>query len=104
MRQRFGNVWDLESIEDIRNNTDHNFVDDFNVRTMAHLIGKPLTDGRLKYRNHQQPIARTVPSQVPMKPIVQITGHDGSIIHQKWDGKDRSKIRVRQLSCFICHQ
>ena len=74
------------------------------MRTIDNLIGKPLTDGRLKYRSCQQPSARTLPSQVPTKPIVRITGHDGSIIHKKWDGKEGSKIRVRQQSCFICRR
>jgi hypothetical protein len=103
-RQRFGHVRDLESLEDLQHNSDYDVVDDFDVRTMANLIGKPLTDGRLMYRSRRQPSARTASYQTSTKPIVRITGPDGSIIHPRQDGKEGSKIRVRQQTCFICRQ
>ena len=45
-RQRFGHVQDLEFTGDCYNNAAHDFVDDFDVRTMANLIGKPLSDAK----------------------------------------------------------
>ena len=103
-RQSFGHVWDLEFTGDFYDNTDHDFVYDFDVRTMAKFIRKPLSVGLLKYWAGPQTSASTIPSSFPTKPIVCSTGHDGSIIHPKQVEKEGSKIRVRQQSCFICHQ
>jgi hypothetical protein len=99
-RQRYGHVRDLNF--DIYDNMDEDFVDDFDVRTMANLIGKPLSDGRLRYRITNQPSARDNPFDVGSKNVVRITGPDGSIVHPRIEGKIGSKIRVRQQSCFIC--
>ena len=83
---------------------DEDFVDDFDVRTMANLIGRPLSDGRLRYRSINQPSTRTATSNSTMKPVVRITGKDGSIVHPRMNGKEDKKVRVRQQSCFICRQ
>ena len=98
--QRYGHVRDLDY--DCYDNMDEEFVDDFDVRTMANLIGKPLTDDRLRYRITNQPNAWDNPFKAGLKNIVRITGPDGSIVHPKIEGKKGSKIRVRQQSCFIC--
>jgi len=77
-------------------------INDFDVRTMANLIGKPLSDGRLRYRITNQPSARDNPFDVGSKNVVRIAEPDGSIVHPRIKGKKGSKIRVRQQSCFIC--
>ena len=99
-RQRYGHVRDLEYT--CYDNMEDDFVDDFDVRTMANLIGKPLTDGRLRYRTTNQPSSRANPFEAGLKNVVRITGPDGSIVHPRIEGKIGSKIRVRQQSCFIC--
>ena len=99
-RPRYGHVRDLDY--DCYDNMDDEFVDDFYVQTMANLIGKFLTDGRLRYHTTNQPSARDNPFKVGLKNVVRITGLDGSIVHPKIEGKIGSKIRVRQQSCFIC--
>ena len=99
-RQRYGHVRDLEYT--CYDNMEDDFVDDFDVRTMANLIGKPLTDGRLRYRTTNQPSSRANPFEAGLKNVVRITGPDGSIVHPRVEGKERSKVRVRQQSCFIC--
>jgi hypothetical protein len=103
-RKRYGHVRDLEFTGDFIENMDEDMVDDFDVRTMANLIGRPLSDGRLRYRLTNQPSARTATSNSTMKPVVRITGKDGSIVHPKRDERDDKKVRVRQQSCFICRQ
>ena len=80
-RQHFGHFRDLEFTGDFYNNIDHDFVDDFDVRTMTNLITKPFSDGRLKYPTGQQMSAWAVHSQFPMKPVVCTTSHNGFIIH-----------------------
>ncbi len=70
---------------------------------MANLIGKPLSDGCLRYQSTHQPSAWTAPSE-GAKHVVCITGKDGSIVHPRKQGKEDAKIRVRQQSCFICRQ
>jgi hypothetical protein len=55
----------------LENEDDDELVDDFDIKTMANLIGRPLTDGRFKYRAGCQPIARaTTSSETNAKPIV----------------------------------
>ena len=102
-RKHYGHVQDLEFASDFYDNMDNDVIDDFDVRTMANLIGKPLSDGSLRYRTTHQPSAQTVPSK-GAKPVVRITGKDGSIIHPRKEGKEDAKIRVRQQTCFICRQ
>ncbi len=67
------------------------------------MIGKPLSDGCLRYQSTHQQSARTSPSKGP-KHIVCIMGKYDSIIHPRKQGKEDAKIRVRQQSCFICRQ
>ena len=93
MRKRYGHVRDLEFTGDFYDNIDKDSMDDFNVRTMANLIGKPLSDGSLRYRTTHQLSARTAPSK-GAKPVVHITGKDGSIIHPRKQGKDDAMIEV----------
>ena len=59
--QRYGHVRDLDY--DCYDNMDEEFIDDFDVRTMANLIGKPLTDGRMRYCITNQPNAQGNPSR-----------------------------------------
>ena len=82
---------------------DNDEIDDFNVRTMANLIGKPLSDGHLRNWSTHQPSAWTASSE-GAKHVVCIMGKDGSIIHPRKQGKEDAKIRVRRQSCFICRQ
>ncbi len=55
-RKRYGHIWDLEFTGDFFENMDEDFVDNFNVRTMANLIGRPLSDGCLRHHSTNQPI------------------------------------------------
>ena len=103
IRKRYGHVRDLEFTGDFYDNIDEDFIDDFDVRTMANLIGKPLSDGRLRYWSNHQPSLRTAPSEAA-KHVVCITGKDGSILHPRKQGKEDAKIRARRQSCFICRQ
>jgi hypothetical protein len=102
MSQRFGHIRYLKYSGDCCDNMDEDFVDNFDVRTMANLIWKPLSDGHLRYPIVHQPSEWVHPSQVVVKCVVCITGPDGSIVHLKQEGKKGSKIRVRQQSCFVC--
>jgi hypothetical protein len=99
-RQRYGHVRDLEY--NCYDNMEEDFVDDFDEQTMANLIGKSLTDGRLRYRTTNQPSAHDNPFKAGLKNVVCITGMDGSIVHPRIEGKKGSKVRVRQQSCCIC--
>jgi hypothetical protein len=81
---------------------DEEFVDDFDVWTMANLIGKPLTDGHLRYHITNRPSAPDNPFEPGLKNVVHITGPDGSIVHPRIEGKKGSKVKVGQQSCFIC--
>ena len=103
-RKHYGHVRDLEFTGDFFDNMDNDFIDDFDMRTMANLIGRPLSDGRLRYRSTNQPSTQTSPSSGPMKPVVCITSKDGSIVHPRMKGKEDGKVRIRQQSCFICRQ
>jgi hypothetical protein len=99
-RQHYGHVRNLKY--DCYENMGEDFIDDFDVRTMANLIRKPLSDGHLRYHITNQPSARDNPFQNRVN-VVCITGSDGSIVHPKVERKKGSKIRVRQESCYICH-
>ena len=80
-RQRYGHVRDLNF--DIYDNMDEDFVDDFDVRTMANLIGKPLSDGHLRYHITNKPSDQDNPFQAGSKNVVCIIRPDGSMIIQK---------------------
>ena len=74
--------------EGFDDNNDDDIVDDFNIKTIANFIGRPLTDGRFQYRRGIQPSARaTTAAEVNAKPFVCITGPDGSLIYPKEPGK-----------------
>ena len=49
---RFGHVSAFDDIND------DDIVDDFDIKTMANLIGRPLTDGHFQCRRGIQPSAR----------------------------------------------
>ena len=84
------------------NEDDHDFVDDFDIKMMANLIERPLTDGCFQYRIGNRPSTRaTTASDVNAKPIIHITGPDGSMHYLKEPGKQP---RVHQQSCYVCHQ
>ena len=76
--------------------------DDFDIKTMANLISRPLTSGKYKYRTTEQPSARASSSTVNTKPLVRIAGEDGSITYPRKKPEDR--LKARQLSCHICKQ
>jgi hypothetical protein len=55
----------------LENDDDEDLVDDFDIKTMANLIGRPITDGRFQCRTGSQPSARaTTAPEVSAKPIV----------------------------------
>ena len=73
-------------------------IDDFDIKCMANLIGKPLSDGQCNYyRDRRQPTSKHA-----YRPVERICGPDGSIVHPVKNVGD--KVRVRQQSCFICRQ
>ena len=86
----------------LENEDDDELVDDFDIKSMANLIGRPLTNGRFQYRAGCQPSTRaTTSSETNAKPIVRITGPDGSIHYPKEPEKHP---RVHQQSCYVCRQ
>ena len=102
----FGHVSSIDlsmAVVGLENEDDDDLVDDFDIKTMANLIGRPLTDGQFSYRAGCQPSARaaTTSSETNAKPIVRITGPDGSIHYPKEPGKHP---RVHQQSCYVCRQ
>jgi hypothetical protein len=55
----------------LENEDDDKLVDDFDIKTMANLIGRLLTDGCFKYKAGCQPSARATTSlETNAKPIV----------------------------------
>ena len=73
-------------------------IDDFDIKCMANLIGKPLSDGQFNYyRDRRQPTSKHA-----YRPVERICCPDGSIVHPVKNVGD--KVRVRQQSCFICRQ
>ena len=104
-RMRFGHVSSIDlsmEVVGLENEYDDELVDDFDIKTMANLIGRPLTDGQFRYRAGCQPSTRATTSlETNAKPSVQITGPDGSIHYPKEPGK---RPRVRQQSCYVCRQ
>ena len=104
-RKRFGHVSSIDLSIDIAgttNDDDDDLVDDFDIKTMANLIGRPLTNGHFQYRAGSQPSARsTTAAENNAKPIVRITGPDGSLHYPQEPGK---RPRVRQQSCYVCRQ
>jgi hypothetical protein len=83
---------------------DDEIVDDFDIKVMANLIGKPLVDGTFRYyRTVKRPSARiTTSTDTSNNPLTRIVGFDGSTNYPK--KKDSDKSRVRQQSCFICRR
>jgi len=59
---------------------DEEVVDDFDIKTLANWIGKPLADGQFCYRRCDQPSSRiTNTAEVNSKLIVCINGPDGNV-------------------------
>jgi hypothetical protein len=82
---------------------DEILVDDFDIRRLCNLISKPLRSGAFRYRSGPQPSARTTSAvQADAKPIVRITGADGSLNYLPKEGETVGK--CRQQTCFICHR
>ena len=81
---------------------DDEIVDDFDIKVMANLIGKPLVDGTFRYyRTVKRPSARiTTSTDTSNNPLTRIVGFDGSTNYPKKKNSDKS--RARQQSCFIC--
>ena len=53
-------------------------ITDFDIKCMANLIGKPLSDGHFNYyRDHCQPTSKHA-----YHPLERISSPDGSILHQ----------------------
>ena len=81
---------------------DEKLVDDFNIKIMANLIGKLLADGHFQYRTYSPPSIRiTNADSANQKPIVWITGEDGTMNYPTKSGEHP---RVHQQSCFVCRQ
>ena len=78
-------------------------VDDFDMKTMANLIGRPLTDGRFKfYWKSNCPSKRiTNSTNVNDMALTCIIGPDGSWNYAKSNPDE--KTCCHQKSCFICH-
>ena len=78
-------------------------VDDFDIRTMANLISRPLTSGKFRYRTTEQPSARTSSSTVNDRiQLVRICDEFGSETYRP--RKEGGRVRVRQMGCHICKQ
>jgi hypothetical protein len=73
-RMHFGRVSLIDlsmEVIGLENEDDDELVDDFDIKTMANLIGRPLTDGHFQYRAGCQPSTRsTTSSETNAKPIV----------------------------------
>ena len=101
-RMRYGHATDLE-FSDVYEEENEDHVDDFDVRTLANFIGKPLSDGLFQYRTTLQPNARYRTANfgdTSMRLLERICAHDGSIAIRDNKGKSRA----RQQSCYICRQ
>ena len=83
---------------------DDGVMDDFDIKTMANLIGRPLTDGRFKYyRKSNRPSHRlTASMNMDGRALTRIIGEDGSWNYAK--NNPDEKTRCRQKSCFICRR
>lgn len=83
---------------------DDGVMDDFDIKTMANLIGRPLTDGRFKYyRKSNRPSQRvTASTNMDGRALTRIIGEDGSWNYAK--NNPDEKTRCRQKSCFICQR
>ena len=81
---------------------DDGIVDDFDIKTMTNLIGRPLTDGRFKYyRKSNRPRKRiTNSTNVDNRALTRIIGADGSWNYAKSNPDE--KTLCHQKSCFIC--
>lgn len=70
--------------------------EDFTIREMADLIGRPLATGTMRYRETEQPSARTTLGKDDGRKLTRIRGEDGSIHYPS--GSSIS------LSCYICRR
>ena len=101
-RLRFGHATDHE-FTDVYEEDNEDHVDDFDVQTLANLIGKPLSDGWFQYQRTVQTNARYRTAnfgETSMRLLEWICVHDGSIAMRDNKGKNRA----RQQSCNICCQ
>ena len=59
---------------------DDGIVDDFDIKTMANLIERPLTDGRFKYYRKSNRPNQTITNStnVDLRALTHIIGTDGS--------------------------
>jgi hypothetical protein len=91
-------IFDLDGMD---NEEVNHFVDDFDIKMMASLIGRSLTDGCFQYRIGNEPnIRATVALEVNAKPIVHIAGRWE---HASSKGAQETS-RVHQQSCYVCGQ
>jgi hypothetical protein len=83
---------------------DDGIVDDIDIKTLANLIGRPLTDGRFKYYwKSNLPSQRiTNSTNVDNRALTHIIGTDGSWNYAKSNPDE--KTCCCQKSCFICHR
>ena len=99
--KRYGHVMSSEYTG--INDSEDEFTDDFDIETMANLIGKPLAGDRFQYRVGQQPssMTRSV-AAANTKPIVHITGpYRSETCPITEPGMSQW---VCQQSCYICWQ
>ena len=80
---------------------DEGVVDDFDIKTMANLIGRPLTDGRFRYyRKSNHPSHRiTASTNVDNRALTCNIGEDGSWNYAK-NNPDERHVVVRKSASF----
>ena len=83
---------------------DDGVVDDFDIKTMANLIGRPLTDGRFKYywKSNCPSHRITALTNGDDRALICIIGEDGSRKYTK--NNPDEKTCCHQKSCFICRR
>jgi hypothetical protein len=96
--KRYGHV------HQVSGDGDEEVIDDFDIKTMANLLGRPLVDDTYRYyRTVNRPSPRiTTSTDTSNNPLARIFGLDGSTTYPKIKTDD--KARARQQSCFMCRR
>ena len=95
-RRWYGHVGTIQQIG--FNEVHKNFIDYFDIKTMANLIGKPLADGCFSYQRCAQPSNRiTSLADANAKLFVCITGPDGTVNYPVTE--PGQYLRVHEQTC-----
>ena len=102
--QRWGRNKRYGHVHQVSGDGDEEVIDDFDIKTMANLLGRPLVDGTYRYyRTVNRPSPRiTTSTDTSNNPLTRIFGLDGSTTYPKIKTDD--KARARQQSCFMCRR